>query len=121
MALARIIHVGRTHVPGRNTEVAKQCRSCANLFVCHRTLGKEKHRQNRPKFRHSNGLLDTAYKSDEYPRLARLTQKRAQTYQIVGVDQIGSGRIQGGPDGGAIRVAQNRTRRCLACACLITR
>ena len=49
----------------RRTEVAKHCRSCANRIEGKRTLRTDSCREMRPKFRHNNGLLGTAYKSSE--------------------------------------------------------
>ena len=53
--LFRTIHVGRT-------EVARPCRSGANRFVPEHALCRKGRCNMRPTFRHSHGLLDTAYK-----------------------------------------------------------
>ena len=61
---ARIIHlVGRT-------EVARPCRSCANRLAAKHTLRFWNTPDLRPKFRHPNGLLDTAYQPVEKGKLS---------------------------------------------------
>jgi len=47
------------------TEVANPCRSCANRFVLTHALRLVAGCDLRPKFRRSNGLLDTAYRCRE--------------------------------------------------------
>ncbi len=80
--LTQIINVGRT-------EVANPCRSCANQIAFKRTLRAENRCDMRPKFRHSKGLLDTAYKSpgsDSPDRLADAHQDSCQDHEDYGDD-----------------------------------